>query len=198
MAYFGDVARRLQPGYIAKTPTMKGYVRRHTVAYRTESGEGYDYYDKDGVKQTEASGIAAVQALLVLPEGDRDRGSPATEFDCVFDLELVENPSWSSAGSGAGVDQDALGGALQAYPFRCWQEGGTERTYGDRRLWRVCTYVDGTGWVPRALYDGQAMQYSSLKLDSATADAFLFSPDWTCNDTLESDYAASVSSTSRW
>lgn len=145
MAYFGDAVNRLTGDRIAKTPTMKGYVRRHVMAYRTDAADGevgdnvadghkyftaYDYSTSAGTAAT-SSNLSDTRALLVLNPADRDYPAGSDhEADFRFRYEFVENPSWANKDG----DKKIL------YAVDCWQWGGSvNSTSYDRRVFRVTT-----------------------------------------------------------
>lgn len=226
MSDFSTVMNELRPGYIAKTPKMKGYLRLHEVASRVPGeSNGYVYTYRGTQAASGSANEANAQAALRLPSGDAESASSAEtevgdllyEADAVFDLELVENPEWSSA--------DADG--QRTYVFRCWQRGASSPDGGfDRRWWRVTRSsqgvppggsgaewggVDGgnapvhpSSVVPVALgaagTDSQgasAQGASDLKVDNDTL-GILLAQDWECNRTTEADYVAASTSVRRW
>lgn len=212
MADFGTAVRNLRPGYIAKTSTMRGYLRRHELGSRLEnpnyvsggSEPEYLYYKYEGgsrVRKTAAGDIAEILGYLKTPE--ETAGSTGPSANVVFDVEFVENAAWSDA------DSDSK----RVYAFRCYQTGGTETNAGTSRTWRV-DLVSGTGEdgsdadslpdspvaTPKQRYDtgnSGADRYSQLKIDADTFE-MLVSQDWEYNQVTEEEYVASSTSQARW
>lgn len=198
MADFGTAVRNLRPGYIAKTATMRGYLRRHEIGSRSvdpEDSSSYLYYQyKDGRRNLLSASTtptaASVTTALVPPE------TGAASADVVFDLEFVENADWSNS------DSDSK----RIYVFRCYQTGGTETSTGTSRTWRIALVSDTSGdaspstVTPKQRYDAGnsgADRYSQLKLDADTFE-MLVSQDWEYNQVTEADYVASTTSQARW
>lgn len=198
MADFGTAVRNLRPGYIAKTATMRGYLRRHEIGSRSadpEDSGSYLYYRySDGRRNLLSSSTtptaASVAAALVPPE------TGAASADVVFDLEFVENAGWSDS------DSDSR----RVYVFRCYQTGGTETSTGTSGTWRVALVSDTSGdaspstVTPKERYDAGNSgedRYSQLKLDADTFE-MLVSQDWEYNQVTEASYVASTTSQARW
>ena len=203
MADFGTAVRNLRPGYIAKTVTMWGYVRRHEIGSRDPnpnyvSGGSepeylyYAYADGKRTRVTDSSAISAILSKLFTPEEVyASAASPAANV--VFDLEFVENVRWQDEGD-----------RRRVYVFRCYQSGGTETTPGDSRVWRACSVPSGTGTgeppvspTPTVLPVEGADSYSDLMIDAPTFGMFV-SQDWEYNQVTEAAYVASSTSVARW
>lgn len=221
MATFRQAMDWLRPGYIAKTPDMRGYMRRTPVASRVvNTGDDaatkpYIYKNAQGTEITKSAGLALLElpseTIGIAVSHDRDAyssapdagyypdpagiGSPGYEFvaDMVFDLELVENPNWVNS-----YDSDSKA----VYVIRCWQVGGTETSSGDLRKYRVCTVsnTSDTGTsptaTPRPLSTTDSLP-GDLVLDGQTLEIML-SGDWEVNQVTEATYVASSTSSARW
>lgn len=197
MADFGTAVRYLRPGYIAKTSTMRGYLRRHELGSRDEnpnyvqggSEPEYLYYRYEGgtrVQKTAAGDIAEILGYLKTPE--ETAGSTGPSASVVFDLEFVENAAWNNA------DSDSR----RVYAFRCYQTGGTETSSGDAREWRVTAVsANSDGTSPSATPGARSGSASDLHIDADTFE-MLVSQDWEYNQVSEEDYVASSTSQARW
>ena len=216
MADFGTAVRNLRPGYIAKTPNMRGYLRRHELFSRvaddskfgesTDPGYAHYTYSYDSATRTwhrsapaNSASRTAVYNKCTLPEHvGAVTDATAQVADVVFDLEFVENADWTQ-----GDDSSRI------YVFRCYQWGGSETTSGDVRRWRVARLQPDASssqsstasppvvaQLPEGTSNGND-PFSELKLDAATFE-ILASGDWEYNQQTESDYVESSGSTARW